>query len=252
MSSHLVKYALMAAFRDRLVLALFLILILGSALAVFLGSAAVVEKDFFTTVFTGGILRITGVMGVVLFVVFFVRRAFDSKDVEFLLSRPIGRISFLLSYSLAFSIMAFFLSLAIGLCIYAVSPHMFSQGHMVWVLSIIVENIIMVNVALFFAMYLSSAATAAMCIAAFYVLARMMGQLLGIIDSSLVPDIGAVSMAVQLISVITPRLDLMGQTSWLIYGVDTGFGLFSIMMQGLVFCFLILLAAMLDFTRRQF
>lgn len=252
MSYSLVKYAFLAALRDRLVLSLFLILLLGSSLAVFLGSSAVIEADRFTVVFAGGGLRIASVMGLVLFVVFFVRRSFDGKDVEFLLSRPVNRIQFLLSYACAFSVLAALMGCAVGVCVYAVSPHLFGEGHFLWIFSIVVESIIMVNVALFFSMVLPGASTAAMCTAAFYVLARMMGQLLGIIDSDLVDDTGPMAMAVQLVSVVTPRLDLMGQTSWLLYGEPDGVGFFSIFLQGVLFCFLVLAASILDFTRRQF
>lgn len=252
MSYPLVKYALLAALRDRLVLSLLLILLLGSSLSLFLGSSAVIEGDQFTVVFSGGGLRIASVMGLVLFVVFFVRRSFEGKDVEFLLSRPVGRIQFLLSYACAFSVLATLMGGAVGVCVYAVSPSLFGTGHLLWVFSVVAENIIMVNTALFFSMVLSSASTAAMCTAAFYVLARMMGQLLGIVDSDLVDGTGPMAMAVQLVSVVTPRLDLMGQTSWLVYGFQEGIGFFTVFVQGALFCFLVLAASILDFVRRQF
>lgn len=242
----------MGAVRDRLIISLLILLVLGCSLSIFMGSAAVIEKDRFTIVFTSGGLRLAGVLGLMLFTVFFVRRSFDGKDVEFLLSKPVSRVAFLLSYAAGFSIIAFVMSVAIGACVVAVGPHMLSQGHILWVTSIIVENMIMVNTALFFSMYFSSAATAAMATSAFYVLARMMGQLLGIVDSSMVVDTGPMAAAVQLVSVLTPRLDLMGQTSWLLYGVDEHIGLGFILLQGILFCVFILLAALLDFTRRQF
>lgn len=252
MSYPLVKYVLMGAVRDKLIVTLLVLLLLGCSLSFFLGSAAVIEKDRFALVFAAGGLRLAGVLGLVLFVVFFVRRSFDGKDVEFLLSRPISRTAFLYSYALAFSLIALALSLAIGLCVYAAGPHLFGSGHVLWIVSIAVENIIMVNTALFFAMYMSSATSAAMSTLAFYVLARMMGQLLGIVDSSLVVDTGPMAMAVQFVSVVTPRLDLMAQTSWLIYGVGEGVGIGFVAVQGVLFCMLVTLAALLDLMKRQF
>lgn len=252
MSYPLVKYVLMGAVRDKLIVTLLVLLLLGCSLSFFLGSAAVIEKDRFALVFAAGGLRLAGVLGLVLFVVFFVRRSFDGKDVEFLLSRPISRTAFLYSYALAFSLIALALSAAIGLCVYAAGPHLFGPGHVLWIASIAVENIIMVNTALFFAMYMSSATSAAMSTLAFYVLARMMGQLLGIVDSSLVVDTGPMAMAVQFVSVVTPRLDLMAQTSWLIYGVGEGVGIGFVAVQGVLFCLLVTLAALLDLMKRQF
>ncbi|MCB1591711.1 MAG: hypothetical protein KDI90_04585 [Alphaproteobacteria bacterium] len=252
MSYPLVKYVLMGAVRDKLVTTLLILLLLGCSLSFFLGSSAVIEKDRFALVFAAGGLRLVGMMGLVLFVVFFVRRSFDGKDVEFLLSRPVSRVAFLYSYAFAFSVLALILGLAVGVCLYAVGPHLFGEGHLLWIASIIVENVIMVNVALFFSMYMSSATSAAMSSFAFYVLGRMMGQLLGIIDSSLVVDTGPMAMAVQFVSVVTPRLDLLGQTSWLIYGVGEGVGIGFVTLQGALFCLLISLAALLDFLKRQF
>ena len=252
MSPPLIKYVLMAAVRDRLILSMASLFILGACLSLFLGSAAVIEKDQFSVIFSAGGLRLIGVSGLVLFIVFFIRRSFDGKEVEFLLSRPISRINLLLSLSMAFSILALILGAAIGLCVFAMGPHLFSYGHLLWVLSIVVENIIMVNVTLFFAMQISIASTAAIITFSFYVLARMMGQLLGIVDSTLVNDTGPEAVVVQFVSVFMPRLDLMGQTSWLIYGLDGAFSFWFVAAQGIVFCLLIILAALFDFVRRQF
>ncbi len=252
MSLPLVKYVLMAAFRDRLILSMLVIILLGSLLSIFLGSAAIIEKDQFTLVFTAAGLRIISVLGLVLFVIFFVRRSFEARDIEFLLSRPISRLNIIFSYGTAFSLLAILMGLAVGVAVYSVAPHLLGAGHALWILSIIVENIIMVNIALFFSMYISSSAAASLITLGFYVLARMMGQLLGIIDSDLVNSSGIYSAALQIVSVITPRLDLMGQTSWLIYGVSGDITAWHILAQGFVFPALVLLAASFDFTRRQF
>ncbi|MCK5284756.1 MAG: hypothetical protein KAJ86_04135 [Alphaproteobacteria bacterium] len=253
MSWPIVTYVLTAAVRDKLVISLMLLLVLGTSLSVFLGSAAISEQDQFAVVFAGGGLRFTGVLGLVLFVVFMMRRSFETKDVEFLLSRPVGRIEFLFSYAAAFSVLAIAMGIAQGLCIYILGSHLFGAGHMLWITSIIVENIIMVNVALFFSMFLTSAATAAMATFAFYILARMMGQILGILDSGVAgADLPILKMAVQMISSLTPRLDLMGQTSWLVYGIGEGVNFGYMFIQGGIFTILVLLACLLDLVRREF
>lgn len=252
MSAPLIKYVLKAALRDRLVLSLVILLLVGGSLATFLGSSAIIEKDQFTVVFAAGGLRIISILGLVLFVVFFVRRSFESKDIEYLLSRPLSRLAILYSYAFAFCILAVMIQIAVGLAVYSVSPHLFSYGHILWCVSVMIESIIMVNVALFFAMYISSSANACMATLSVYVLGRLMGQLLGISDSTLVDNTGIYAMALQLVSMITPRLDLLGQTSWLIYGADGAYGIDDALIQGAVFSALVLVAASLDFVRRQF
>ena len=253
MSWPLIKYVLTAARRDRLIIAMLILMLLATALSVFMGSAAVIEKDRFVLVFTGGSLRLTGILGLVLFVIFMIRRSFENKDVEFLLSRPLTRIQFLLSYSAAFSLLAALMGAAQGLCVYMLGHHLFGPGHWLWIASIIIENIIMVNVAMFFAMVLSSAAGAAMVTFAFYILGRMMGQILGIIDEgSRLYKLEILEYIMQGISAVMPRIDLMGQTSWLVYGADTQIGFGYIVVQGMVFTALVLLAALIDLVSRKF
>jgi MFS family permease len=252
LSFPLVKYVLVAALRDRLMIAMTIVLVVGASLAMFLGGSAVFEQSLFTLVFAGAALRILVVLGLVLFVVFFVRRAFDSKEIEYLLSRPVGRMSLILSFAFAFSVLCLFMGIAVGACVCAVSPHLIGYSHILWVVSIIVEMVIMANTALFFSMYISSASSATMVTLGVYVLGRLMGQLLGIVDSEIIENQGVYAMAMQMVSVITPRLDLLGQSSWLIYGMNDDYNLVYALCQGVFFSALVLLAASFDFIRREF
>ena len=117
----LIQYVLKAAIRDRMVVAMIAAMILGCSLSVFLGSSAVTEQDQFSLAFASAGLRFTGMIGIVLFIVFFIRRSIDSRDLEFLLSRPVGRIQFLLSYAAAFSLIALIVTLAQTLGLYILS-----------------------------------------------------------------------------------------------------------------------------------
>jgi hypothetical protein len=58
---------LTAALRDKLIVTLVLMIMMGAAVAVFMGSSAVVEGDKFALVFGSGGLRLLGVTGLVLF-----------------------------------------------------------------------------------------------------------------------------------------------------------------------------------------
>lgn len=253
-SGPLVRYVLMAALRDRLVISLGLLIVVGACLSIFLGSAALTEYDQFARVFAGSGLRFTGVVGLVLFVVFYIRRSFDNKDVEFLLSRPITRTGFILSHALAFSLLAAALSLAIGIAVCLVSPGAVAAGHALWTFSLMIELIIIVNAALFFSMVLSSAAGGAMAVFGLYVLARLMGQLLGIAEKGEGAVIATVlEGAMNMVSMVVPRLDLMAQTTWLIYPESIGEVNFTfVIFQGMIYTGLLICAALIDLRRRQF
>jgi len=270
-SKPLVKYVMMAALRDKLIGTMVLLILLGSSISMFLGSAAVTEELQFTAVLTGGGLRFLGVIGLVLFVSFHIRRTFDHKEVEFLLSRPVTRLGFLLSHAFAFTLLAVIVGLAITPAVALIGrPPL--DGLLLWGASILVELVIMVNTALFFSMVLGSAAGSALACLGLYVLGRMIGVILGISHAgaeSMIMDL--LGKAMNIIAIIIPRLDLLGQTTWLVHGTDAagisytraagesarwfietiGIGGF-IFFQVAFFSALLLSAAIYDFTRRQF
>ncbi len=250
----LVTYVLMAALRDRLIISLIILVAVGTSLSVFIGSSAVVEKALFAAVYTASGLRFAGVAGLVLFVVFYMRRAFDTKDVEFLLARPLSRTAFLLSHAAAFSILAVFMAGAVVLAVMTLLPHdTGSDALILWGASIAVEFVIMVNAALFFSMVLSSAVGGVLAAGGLYILARLMGEILGILGAAqLLPFYSLLSYGMKTVALIVPRLDLMGQTSWLLYGIDGGIGVLFVLMQGVIYSALLMCAALVDLTRRQF
>ena len=255
MLKNLSFYVLTAAIRDKLFLSFFLLLAVGVSLSVFLGSSAVIEQDQFTLVFSASGLRIASVFGIILFVIFFVRRSFESRDVEYLLTRPISRFDYLISHVLAFMVIAFCFTVLTGLCIFVLASKGAEQSaYLLWIFSFFAELVIIVNVAFFFSMVLSSAVASVLITGAFYLLSRLIGQILGIIESYNYGNAFALMEKVMIaISAIIPRLDLMGQSSWLLYGTsdDTVSYLF-IALQMLVFSFLVLSAAMIDLKRKQF
>lgn len=271
-SKPLVGYVLTAAMRDKLMMTLVLMIVLGAGLSIFLGSSGLTEQDSFALVFGAGGLRFLSVVGLVIFVCFYMRRSFEMREVEFLLARPISRMKFLLSHALSFIILAIVISCIVTVVVgFLGKPD--THGLWVWGVSIAVENIIMIVTGLFFSIVLSSAAGSALATLGFYVLARLIGTLLGIaavpVDKPLFLFLNKV---MDLISIIVPRLDIMGQTSWLVYGVEgssnigflqkanayshflvdhLGIGGF-ILVQGAVFLTLLIAAAAFDFSRRQF
>jgi len=271
-SKPLVRYVLTAALRDKLMITLVLMILMGAAVAIFMGSSAAIEGDQFALVFGSGGLRFLGVIGLVIFCSFYVRRSFESKEVEFLLSRPISRVSFLCSHALAFSILAAVIAVVTTVVV-AVLGRPDTTGLLVWGGSLVAELSIMTVAALFFSMVLSSAAGSAMATLGLYVLARMIGTLLGILDHT--PQnwfYAVIGNVMKLISMVTPRLDMMGQTTWLVYGVQGNGGVKFLSdassyahwmvehlglagfigVQGIIFVALLLAMSAYDFLRRQF
>ena len=271
-SRTLVKYVLTAALRDRLVLTLFMMILAGAGMSSFLGQTGMTEKNAFSIVFGSAGLRFLSVLGVVLFCSFYVRRSFETKEVEFLLARPLSRQQFIISHAAAFYVMCLCLTALVTVAILFLGRSD-TAGLVLWSGSLAVETMIMASVSLFFAMVLSSASGSALASIGFYALSRVVGTLLVIASvpsGSFVFEV--INNLMNVISLIIPRLDLMCQSSWLVYGVDGSSGLSYlngagsyahgviealgvsgfIVVQGLVFVCLVLGAAIFDFLRHEF
>lgn len=251
--ARVVQYVLKAALRDRLFITLLLVVASGASLAIFLASGALIETDRFSLVFTAGGLRLACVMGLVLFTVFYIRRSFDARDVDFLLSRPVARPVYLLAHTAAFFILSLIVTALVAVVIWIVAPHRFGEGTILWCFGLFMELLIVMNAALFFAMFLSSAAGAAMSVLGLYILSRLIGELMGVSSSRLyIGDHDVLQILMHTIALVVPRLDLIGQTSWLVYGPDPAIGFVFILAQGMIFTGLLTAAAMVDLSRRQF
>lgn len=251
----LVTYVLKASLRDKLVISVFAVFLAAISLSVFLSSAAVIETGQAVLTFTASSCRLIGVIALTLFTVFYVRRCFDTHDVEYLLSRPISRVSFVLSHLLGLAVLcAGFAIIACG-AVYIVSAGQLNYpGFFQWGVSFLLEIMITVYASFFFSMILSSAVSGTLATFAGYILARMSGQVLGIIDSGAHGGdrIGILEGMMQGSSVIVPRFDLYTQSAWLIYGTDDTVGLWYILMSGLAFLLLVTCAAIWDLLGRNF
>lgn len=250
----LVRYALKACVADKMIWALLIVFATTVSVSSFLGDASVIEQVQFSLVFCAGTLRMVAVLGLVLFIAFFIRRSFESRDIEFLLSRPVTKFSLLSSYAFAFSILAASLAAFVAGCVYIMMPDGGLQGFMFWSLSILSELWIIAVVAFFFASLLSSSAASVLVTLLFYVLGRLMGQILSILETAYMQSLPSeiMSVVMQGISMLVPRFDLMGQTSWLLYDVQGGATWLFLVLQPLLYNALIFTALTYDFRKRQF
>lgn len=249
----LFRYIMMAALRDRLILSIVGLMLVVVSLSVFFGTTVITEQDQFVRSFAAFGVRLFGVVVLVLFVVTYIRRSFEGRDVDYLLSRPIGRIRFILTHAAGFSFLAFLVAGFLGGVVAFLQMHNINAGLLSWWLSIGLEFIIMANVAMFFAFVMTSQTVCLIMVFAFYLLSRLIGEILGILQKGGQTGVmSLLSKIMEMISIFIPRLDLMGQTKWLLYGVPETLSLPFIMGQGIVFLLVVIGASVLDMHRRQF
>lgn len=249
----LFRYIIMAAARDRFFLSLLGILVIVICLSMFFGSSALTEQTQFARTFAAFGFRFFGVVSLVFFIVGYVRRCFENRDIEYLLSRPMGRISFILTHAAAFSFLAFLTAFVLGGMTILFETGSLQSGAFLWWVSLAAEFVIMANVAMFFSFVITSWTACMLIVFAFYLLSRLIGEIIGILSKTGGEGmIVVLAKTMELISIFIPRLDLMGQTKWLLYGMPPEISLGFVLAQGGIFTALIIGATCLDMHKRQF
>jgi ABC-type transport system involved in multi-copper enzyme maturation permease subunit len=250
-----IRYILLTALRDRLFGALMIGVIVCSMVAHLLGGTALVETQEMTLSYVSASSRLVIVSGLIVFACFHVRSAFDTKEIDMFLARPITRASLVFSYWLGFAAVATLLVMpTVGFV--ALQGLMDKTGFMLWAISLLVECWLAVAVALFASFALRSAVTSVLASIGFYVLGRMMGFFIITTKSAFLFDQQWINMVLtgvlKGVSIIMPRMDFFAKSEWLIYGIknmpDYQWGI----MQAGVFIPLLIFATIADFKRKQF
>lgn len=250
-----IRYILLTALRDWLFVGLFLGVVVCALVSSAMGSMAMVEPQQLRLVYAAASVRLVLVVGLIVFVCFHVRNAFDTKEIDVFLSRPISRSNLILSYWMGFATVALMLALPTIGMVYLVGIGAF-KGFAAWAGSFALEMTLVVAVALFSSFTLRSAVSSVMASLGFYVLSRMMGFFIATANSSLLFESQELNTffksVMEYVAIVVPRLDFYSKTEWLIYGVSENIELYRYGLQTAIFIPLLLLATIADFRRKQF
>lgn len=252
----IIRYTLLTASRDWLFIGLCTMVLLAYGFSVFVGTTALVEQAQMSLAYFAGSSRIILVTGLIVFVCFHVRRAFDNREVESILSKPISRTQFVVAYWLGFSVLAVLVTIP-AIIIIALLNKPDLVGLAFWSASLILEISIVVAFALLASLIMKSAVSPVMSTFAFYLVSRLMGFFVSAMESpTSLMGVGKFGMLLEFvlktISTIIPRLDLFAKSEWLIYGVANQNDLWIFPTQAAVFILLMLSVAIFDFKRKQF
>lgn len=259
--SSIIRYTLLTAIRDWLFMGIFLLILISVVFSAFLGNTSLVEQKEMTAAYIAGTTRIITITGLILFVCFHVRRSFENKEVELILSRPISRSSFIIGYFLAFATLAFAIALPIISLLYALDCIGYitlnTKGLFIWGVSLYLETLIMISLSFFAALLMRSAVTSVMFCFGFYFLARIFGYFLisinnpaSVMKSS---TIGSFSeKLLDVMGVLFPRLDMLSKSEWLIYGIESQERIGLFLSASVIYIPIILLMSIFDFSRKQF
>lgn len=248
-----IRYILITALRDWLFVGLLISVLVATGISATLGNTAFLEETEMTLAFVSGSSRLIVMIGLIVFVCFHIRHAFDSKEIDVILSRPISRSSLMLAYWLGFSFVGLLLALPVIAIIGVIGVPKIS-GLIVWASSLVLESSLVVALALFSAFTLRSAVTSVIACMGFYVLSRMMVFFVMTAQSTMMAGLKWIPLKYTLvgISTIVPRLDFFTKSEWLVAGVANNQDWIIFVIQAVIFIPLLLLAALIDFRRKQF
>jgi ABC-type transport system involved in multi-copper enzyme maturation permease subunit len=250
-----IRYVLLTALRDRLFFGLLAGVAVAAYIAAVLGGTALVETQEMTISLSAGAARMILAVGLIVFVCFHLRYAFDTKEMDVFLSRPISRRSLVIAYWLGFVAVALLLLLPIiGLIAWLGILNL--SGFWLWSASLAMESLLVVAIALFASVTLRSGVTAMLTSLGLYTIMRMMGFFVATANSTMLNQgdmlVRSMRWLLETISIFIPRLDLYGNAQWLIYGGGGIETLGTLFAQIVVFIPLLLVATMIDLQRRQF
>ncbi len=251
------RYVLLTAMRDRLYGALMIGMAAIFLSSRFLTATALAEGRELGLAYAAMGSRTLLVLGIVIFVCFHVRRLHETREIETILTRPLSLSGFVLSYCAGFMVVAAGLVLTMAVLM-AVVLQADPWGLLLWSLSMLLESALVVALSLFCAVSLQSAVSSALAAIGFYAVARLSTFFVDIAQHQsgslfAVPGVGAaLKYGPMALAALMPRLDLFGQTSWLVYGPQGGWGAGTLLLQTALYLPLLTAATVFDLRRKRF
>lgn len=250
-----IRYVLLTATRDRLFFGLLIGVLAAAYISNVLGSTAMLESEQMSLSFTAASARVIIMIGLIVFVGFHMKNAFDAREIDVLLSRPISRTTLVLSYWLGFATVASLLVLP-TIALVGFLGTLNKTGFMLWGASLLLESWLVVSMTLFAALTIRSGVGTVLASLAMYTLSRMMGFFVVATKTSMLFGQAEVNTGARWlmngISTVIPRLDFYAKSGWLIYGAKSVDELYLFLMQSAVFIPLLVAASVIDFKRKQF
>jgi len=250
----IVIHTLKAAHRDMLFLGNIVAIVIATLVAFFMGSTALTEQSEMKIVYTATMSRVITVSGMIIFVCFHVRRMFENREVEMIISRPVSRNMVIIAMFTGFSILVLPMILVTIAILFPLANKI---GLIYWGISLMLECWTMIAFTMFFSLLIEGSIFSLMMSLLTYFMSRAIGSFVAYISltnrlKELYIFQSLSEAMIKVVSIMIPRLDFCAKSSWLIYGlVDSSMFYFSVI-QTLIISSVIVLATMHDFKKKDF
>jgi hypothetical protein len=246
----IILHTLFSAKRDKLLIGLIAGVLISMFISAFLGSIALTESAEMRIVYSAMSTRLLMMVGVMIFISFHVRRLYENREMDVFLSRIKSRSSLVFAFFWSFVTV-----MIIGIVIACVALTILSPSRflniMGWGVTLLLEGYIVIAFSLFFSLSMNSATVSLLSVFGAYFVSRIIGSFVAYIHITANHSLYSILEGLlKVVSVLIPRLDLYGKTSFALYG---NFENITIMIcQSLVYTGLLLWATNHDFKKREF
>lgn len=250
----IIKYALLTAIRDKLFQGLIAALLIAVGVASFTGGIPIIENKEMSLTIAASSIRIILVAGLIVFISFYVRRLFETREIEVIVTKPISRPKIITSYFCAFSIVGIIISLFSITILAVLRP----ETHLLlfWGVSLIAEILMVVAFTLAFAFFTNSAFIAVISSFGFYIVTRLIGFFVTFITPTYTHFQYSLrnifEKILYYISAVFPRMDLYAHSEWLVRGITDFTKYFIPLAQTTIYIPFILLICIYEFRKREF
>jgi|GEM_PF-2006737 len=263
----ILRYFLFICKKDKIFLSLALLILGCFSTSLFFGWTMIDEIKQAQAVYFAGSVRFVLIFCFVVFICFFISKFFLNKELEFLCSLPQNRTTFLLSLFTCFTVIALICTGFVGaLFIYFhfTSPIFSLHGLLIWLATLFAELLIVSIFAIFLSLSYQNPAVSIIVSVLFYLVARSIGFITSALYTSasasstilFLPQnkilAGVSSFSAKFLGVFFPRLDLLANSSWIIYGNFDPKTLATILLQIIVYTALIFALSLFDFKKKEF
>jgi hypothetical protein len=245
------RYTLLEAWRNRLPLVVLAVIGALYVAGLFVRQLAITESAQVQIGFVASSTRIAAVFVIALYVLQGLAREAQDKIAEIIFSLDLPRAVYVAGKFLAYAGLCAAVSAICALPILSLAP----DAAPAWGASLMLELWLVAAASVFCMVSFSQLLPAATFVAGFYLLGRSIAAIQLMSTSTLAgsdwPAQGAALIA-DLLSLLLPRLDAFTQTAWLLNAEPVPITAASMVVQVLVYVFLLLAAAMFDLYRRNF
>jgi ABC-type transport system involved in multi-copper enzyme maturation permease subunit len=220
-------------------------------LAAFVSQVALTESAAVQAAVAAALLRALAAFLVAAHVVASVAREASDKGIDFVLAFPLSRAAYYLGKLAGFAAAAALIATLFAAPLFLWAG---AAGTLAWWASLVLEAVMVAAAAQFFATALAQPAAAIAATAAFYVLGRAIDAIQAIASGPLAdatPFAKAARLAVDVIALVLPRLELATRTPWLLYEPPSAAELLGALAVSAVYALLLAAAGLFDLGRRN-